>query len=404
MLDKHVNTWYKGVRYMPQAQYEDPTYLGFKLIFDFNPIMDLETGLTTSPLFAPADGSGLESAQAYLSAIGYKEKARMIAEFGGMLKWINQNTPYYFQSIEGVAELWKFMNGDVFDPFRANNKVLTINCLEGIDMRITAMADLHRKATRDDYMRSMLPPNMQEFSMYLMVAEMRKMHSPQKNDSPKQEVNNSDGSTTTVSDNKMILTDAGNIISVLTFKLSKCKFDFEESFPITETINMGSEMVMANQKFKIKVGHIKEENIYPIHKLVLKEGEGKGKKSLVYGTHLQGDSNIPTENFDMPLGKAQGFNPTSFGAFDKVNSQLSDIKRRAEVAIPNAVARLGNKLDERISGLILGNVYKRRAGAIFDDIFNSGRSNKPGAINLGDAYKDVPGKDLGLPDRNYRKP
>src|SRR3990172_1494527 len=163
--DTFVNSFHKGFLTVPGNRQEAPTYLGFSFVFDFDPeFRSFETGLTESPLFA-RPGKGLDSAKEYLKNIGYDQRANMVSSFRELLRAINHDTPYYFQSLDGLADLWKIDKTE-FNSYRGKDKVLTISCLEGIDMKITALADLYRKMSFDAYhMRELLPENLRFFNV-----------------------------------------------------------------------------------------------------------------------------------------------------------------------------------------------------------------------------------------------
>lgn len=417
--DANVNQFFKGFRLTDEGGYQDPTMLGFKLLFDFNPHQDHDAGGTTSCLFAPAEDLELDSAERYLKAIGHPQKAKMVVEFKKMLQYINKSTPWYFQSIEGVNELWK-LDMKEFDPYRGKDKYLTINCLESIDLRITAMADLYRKFAFDyKFMRELLPHNLRQFTVYIMVGEIRKFHSLKTNTN----LQNLDSAASLENGNFSHAQDGNNltkefqdldsITSIMMFKCGKCEFDFSESYP-SEILNMGDGTEMAKQKFKIKVGKISEENTYSLLDLLLKDGSdaynhiGKG----INGAELtDGDSPMPKE-----LGSA--YNPTnpsvsskqSLGsAFNSTNPLQAKLNRAVNGLGENAFGKvkdsllttnIGGFIDAPINSLItsvfgnqvLGNAYNK-------DIL----LNKKSSLGTEDVYPNSPGTDLGLPDRVYKR-
>jgi hypothetical protein len=176
-IDADIQSFHKGFYSTQPGGYEDPTYLGFDLTFNFyDKTRDPGTGFTRNALWAePADGD-VDSAQYYLEAIGYPERAAMLKQFKQQLQFINSNTPWYFQTLEGLANIWDIPWGrDGWNTYRGKDKMLTIGCMESIDMRMTALADLYRKATFDPItMRSLLPDNLRWFTLIVRVYEIRK--------------------------------------------------------------------------------------------------------------------------------------------------------------------------------------------------------------------------------------
>lgn len=411
-FDQGIINFHKGFQTGP-GNYEDPTYLGFKFIFDFDPThRDPNDKLTHDALFASAEAAkdhGLDSAEAHLKAIGYENKAKMLKAFKENLRYVNTVTPYYFQSIEGVNELWKVEKGENFNNYRGKEKVLTINCLEGIDMRITAMADMYRKATFDYvHMRELLPENLKHFSMIIQIAEMRKFHRIKSALTTTQTAGGSNDGVYQSSVNKEIEFElVDNLISVIQFKLQFCEFDFEDSFP-AEELNMNGDMQPAKQKIKIRVGKITEHNYYTqMGDLELKDNVGVIDNSSVTGQGLNGADSAGGNNefknskeFDNAFNQSSRFSPLG----SLVAGGLSDLQKKLERAGGDLVSRAVNTVQSKIVGVALGNVYDDLRNQSLGTIVN-GFVNKNDQINNsavgGDVYPNVPEgpkdypKDLG---------
>jgi hypothetical protein len=167
--DPAMNTFKKTNMYYetdPFLRYQDPTYLGFKFFFIFD-----------------QPGCGLLSAQDlpntayhYLINRGYDQKAEYLKKFVELFKKINQQTPWFFQSIEGLDEAWKHLYQEAdFKPILGTDRKITINCLdESVDMRMTALMDLYRKACFDwPNRREIVPLNLRRFKASVYVYEGR---------------------------------------------------------------------------------------------------------------------------------------------------------------------------------------------------------------------------------------
>jgi hypothetical protein len=87
-----------------------------------------------------------------------------------------ENYPWFIQSIEGLDKLATFQynsSGVEFSPQRGN-KVLVSNCLESINLRMSALGEMYKQATFDPiYMRELVPKNLRRFSMTIIVTEIR---------------------------------------------------------------------------------------------------------------------------------------------------------------------------------------------------------------------------------------
>jgi len=215
--DRERSLFLKGFKLSKQGNYEDPTYLGFKIVFDFGTLpISPEDGIPPSPLFKDrsyffesggafaasnpfsqpqydyrnpsADGMvQFYSAASYLEQREFDfdygpKRADMLRQFKNTLDNILSNSPWFFQSISGLDQLAKVArpgyqaeeSGGSFNPQRTAGKTLEITTLESLNLRISALADLYSQATFDyDNMRELLPRNLRRFTMYIFVSEIR---------------------------------------------------------------------------------------------------------------------------------------------------------------------------------------------------------------------------------------
>jgi hypothetical protein len=181
---------------------DDPTYLGFSLMFDitsplFNGAVVGSNGIPPAALTpAPFDGQvstqgGListpsdsnnnypstPSAVAYLNKIGEANRAEYLKAFIQGIQEVNQTRPYYFQTIAGIKEAWEKNSSFSIDPYTGTTgeEGITIGCLEAIDLKITALFNLYKMAVYDNrYKRYVVPKNLLKFDVYVYVQEIRK--------------------------------------------------------------------------------------------------------------------------------------------------------------------------------------------------------------------------------------
>ena len=156
------DNFYKGLQ-KEYGKFNDPTYLGFVFLFDYD-----------SPLLNTDEGK-IGTAANYLSRIGDQKRLKYLKNFIKQLKYINKNMTWYWQSIEGLNTAWD--TKDFKDPFRGGDEsLISVTCLESIDMRITMLMDLYRHATYDfEFMREIIPSNLREFKTYVYIQEMRRI-------------------------------------------------------------------------------------------------------------------------------------------------------------------------------------------------------------------------------------
>ena len=190
---KKTNLFYTTDKYL---LYQDPTWLGFKLLFLFDqpdsrllyrgPVKPQIPGLTPTGL-APAgveQSSGekktdyTNTAYTYLKNIGEDTRARWLGQFVEHLQNINNKTPWFFQTIEGLPDAWKRgYHEDEFKALLPKDRKITINCLESIDLRVSALMDLYRKACFDwKNRRELVPSNLRKFTVYIYVYELRNIN------------------------------------------------------------------------------------------------------------------------------------------------------------------------------------------------------------------------------------
>jgi len=215
--DQLRSLFLKGFKLSNQGKFEDPTYLGFKIVIDFGNLpIDAEFGQPPSPLFKKdnysfqAGNSGffslnpfgqpaytIASSQnvSYFSAQGYLrqreadffngdggKRADILNQFSVSFRDLLDNYPWFLQSITGLDGLVKVARGGYtdsgeassFNSSRTSGKTLTFTCLESLNQRMTALGEMYKQATFDaDHMRELLPRNLRRFKMYIFVTEIR---------------------------------------------------------------------------------------------------------------------------------------------------------------------------------------------------------------------------------------
>ena len=178
-VDEFVDGFKRGYAYPNKGidavkTIDDPTYLGFTLLFDWD----------SSKLFkgykqVAANGtvSGVlpstECAFSYLHANGETVRMAYLKAFIEQLKYINDYKPFYWQTIEGLDSLWTDFNDFKKMPI-ASEWELSIKTLESIDLKIYGLMELYRKAIFDyDHTRQVVPSNLQRFNMTIYINDVR---------------------------------------------------------------------------------------------------------------------------------------------------------------------------------------------------------------------------------------
>jgi len=148
------------------GMYNDPTYLGFVLLFN-------DYDIERSPLLVRDEGKQVGSALNYLKSIDDGARFEYLKLFQDLLFDTNYWMPWYWQGIEGLDKIWDYKA--LADPYKGGtDAVIKITTLESIDLRITALMDLYRRACFDyEFRREIIPSNLRKFQVTIFVQEIR---------------------------------------------------------------------------------------------------------------------------------------------------------------------------------------------------------------------------------------
>ena len=265
--------------------HEDPTYPIFHIKFHFNPPEakhpDYVTNRLLSDLRNETDQVNPESAIKYLYNVGEPERAMMLKKFNISLKTVSEETPWFFQSVNGLDSLYKHGYESERGDRGLQEALLTINTLDSIDFRITALKDLYRKVAYDrKFRRWVLPVNMRKFRMSVLVGDYRQLAKTEDNFSinGRQALNalrdidvfnasNIGGKLLgKVQDGALSFVKRlewwDNHFSCLVFDCQDCEFDMN-IFTDSNNLSHSTIKQQANS-FKIKIGRVLETNTYSL--------------------------------------------------------------------------------------------------------------------------------------------
>jgi hypothetical protein len=375
---------------------DEPTFLGFALKFSFlNEDYRDASGVTLGDKILGGlllQGNEIESAINYLERVGKQNEAAMLTEFIAQLKYVEKEMPWYFQSISGVEELFKPQPPG--NTWRGKDKILTIDTLETVDMRMSYLANLYRKATYNEtWKRDILPYDKRRFNAKIIISEIRNLDlilgsvENVLNTAIEKQKNDIQGGVTSY-DNIRVASISGStdynksltaemsilqsaIDNNMTFhiiELRDCEFIFED-FPWATTLTNQKPDTPANMRFKIKVGNYLERHQYGIWNWILSDNEDW---IGVDDTNIKGKYNL-NKYKDQHLNWTAYFNPKdgsiestklsskSKGKFDKNNNPI-DTKDDSGFSIdsvtkdiasqgPYAAALVG-KLDKKLGSEI----------------------------------------------------
>jgi len=347
---KHEN-FRKGIYVDP---YDEPTYLTFALDFKFEeipvPNPTAEVALLNSPLF---NTGGHSSAINFLMSRGYNPQADGLSTFREILRYLTFQAPWYFQSIEGLSEMYS-QNTDQSKGLKTKDISLKIKTLEAVDLRINELAGLYRNAIFDNkFRRERVPDNLRWFSMDVYIAEFRNLR--YRLPGIGQNVANTLGINTGAIGN---IVGGGNAVSnvmdqfgYVKFECRQCEFDFSDTLPIGRTVEIGGNGRKAEEnQFKIKIGWVNEE---------AKFGDG----TKIYDDPMKTDIRNPwgSRNF--------GAGVQNVGSFLSGLPVVGDAISEAGEKVKNGLSQIGGFLNpalEAASNFIDNPVVK------LDDVYGTG--------------------------------
>ena len=268
---------------------DDPTYLGFTLLFEtdsplFNGAIIGETEPSANPnQTSPTDpasqltqapsGSSEESAVGYLEKIGETDRAKYLRAFVQGIQKINRERPYYWQTIGGLKTAWEKSINFTDDPYVGSSddeglsEGITIGCLEAVDLKITALFNLYKLAVYDSqYRRTIIPKNLLYFNVKIFVHEIRKFKTTR-------------NYIKRVETDKNIADIVNGNTSQVAFRLSKCLWKPAESGAVFETVSH-TDMQVATTSIKFSYSNILMDGKYSGYSVDLDES-GNQRPNLI---------------------------------------------------------------------------------------------------------------------------
>jgi hypothetical protein len=160
---KNVSDFRKGsYRSYP---YQDPTYLSFAILFD---VYNAEN----SPLLAGPAEEFLTTLSKQSADTFYTECLANFIEFKKALLVINNEMPWYWQSMKGLERIFQHDPNDAY--LGGDDAKIEIETLESLNLPIAGLMHLYRHAIYDNRKRAyILPANLRKFTMYVYVTEVR---------------------------------------------------------------------------------------------------------------------------------------------------------------------------------------------------------------------------------------
>jgi hypothetical protein len=344
-VEEKANQFRRGFLNSGLGEREDPTYLAFSIDFITEPVFYQGLRLYNSPLFIDENSDTSYSAIKYLINRDRRREAEMLREFKKLLVYISQSTPWFFQSISGLKDLWQ-ASTNTNNPYKGSQKELQIECLEAIDLRMTYLADLYRKAVFDEvYMREKLPQNLRYFECDVYIHEFRNIRSIV-------EALDDVGGTLSrreavgITPPEDLITELNQNVSTFKFRNMFCEFDFSESVNSFDSANVHTPE-MASSYFKIRPNYWIEQPDFRMFDIPTSDGFAE-----------TGTNNDFLRNQVSEYKRSAGyyFSPLRT-AVNSLETTANRIKDRAERVLPNIYGQIEDSVQENVIGDSLGNVY-----------------------------------------------
>jgi len=318
-------------QYTLAKRFDEPTYFSFRLVFaENNDTVYNYSGnralfdTVPHPLFydkinsLPSNkyNAKVVNDPQYYSSIQFLEnaneplRANMLREFITKFNDLQNNYPYYFQSIDGVSELLKI---DAAKGQRiTSDKKLVVTCLEGLDLRMSYLLNLYRKIAWDDvYQRWILPDLMRFFSLKIYLAEFRTFHIPSNING--YGIDTTKPITTTINvpgvspilpnvsptpateQSPLYLKILDDILPTWQITCEMCEFDLSDiTYDHLNSLSVSSDPPQGAVKFGIKIGNIKELQTYPVFQQMFINDR------RLNGTSRAKDSSISYDSYTYP--------------------------------------------------------------------------------------------------------
>ena len=289
-----------------------------------------------------------------------------------MLQKINLEYPWYFQTIEGLDAAW---TRDFATP--KVKKELTINCIESIDLRMTSLIDLYRKAAYDwNNTREILTDNLRHFELDVMIYDKRAFRTSLQGEEISKR---KPGNTSRYEEvNKTFLGETEFERSSIMFNISFAEIKLESGTSVFGAVS-NSNPEAAQSDIKIEYESIEESNLFRILTMLYNSDNNKFWYTKDYLNNILVTLNGQgSGGFDKSLLGDVIVSPNVQESIDKFNlkNAIKNAKQKAGQEIGNFtqdfIGNLQKDLESSVTGaiksqlnsLFLGNVYGFSAASL----------------------------------------
>lgn len=224
-----------GIR-LKRGPLEEPLWLGFKLLFEFNeksPLLYIPSNPDDPETFYSMSNN---SAYMFLKHVVKDDaRAELLRYFISELKYISQESYWYFQKISGLNDIFNFDFTQAGKTWGKNEtSKITIDTLETLDMRITSLLRCLRLVVLDTtFRRLILPKNLQWFSVLVYIEHFHEYQVAIENQKNINKDRDSKQLTVTQKDDEFYQSNGVHFVNEkgakIIFGLNDCTFDLYAS-------------------------------------------------------------------------------------------------------------------------------------------------------------------------------
>ena len=229
--------WQKGV----ESLAGEPGWFYFKIFFKFNTNYGLFGGILDDTKSVNTAIEYLENCYDSYSVSQIAEREIALLKFVGSLSYINENAPWFFNSITGLNNA---NSVKIAEPFKNNEIEIGIK-EDAVDMRLTTLFELYKYACFDNVnLKEIIPENLRKFDMTILVFHTPLRYYQTGFQSMK------DGTHEYKSFNSA---QFGDRMSYLMFTFTNCEFDIDSiNSVIPGEISNETAFNLGKSSFKIK--------------------------------------------------------------------------------------------------------------------------------------------------------
>ncbi len=243
-------TWQKGI----ESLTGEPGWFYFKIFFKFNTAFGLFGDILNRVKNAKSkENNAFNYLNSYCKQ-QYRvdqiyEKTLALLRFVGSLSYINENAPWFFNSITGLNNA---LSVRLNEPFKNNEIEIGVR-EDAVDMRLTTLFELYKYACFDNInLKEVIPENLRKFDMTIMIfhTPLRYYHTGFQS--------MKDGTYEYKSFANSMSYDNSDKMSFLMFTFSNCEFDIESINSVTMPSEISNETAfnLGKSSFKIKYNRV----------------------------------------------------------------------------------------------------------------------------------------------------